>query len=223
MLKIENISFVRNGRTILKKAHLTAQPGDIIELRGGNGAGKSTLINIIAGLVTHDSGSISINGTDISKLCAHKRARFIGMVHQDPTAGTVGNLTVEENLALALLKGKSATFSNALKEVAASHLMTTFKTLFAGKDILHQPVKTLSGGQRQLLACVMATAHKPAILLLDEPTAALDAQATMQLISFVSAYTLANKAIVIMITHANKPHDAQAIMWQLDNGALTNA
>lgn len=223
MLKIENVSFVRNGRSILDKAHLTAQPGDIIELRGGNGAGKSTLINIIAGLVHQDSGSISINGTNISKLCAHKRARFIGMVHQDPTAGTVGNLTVEENLALALLKGKSATFSSALKEIHSSHLMATFKTLFAGKDILHQPVKTLSGGQRQLLACVMATAHKPAILLLDEPTAALDAQATMQLISFVSAYTRANKTIVIMITHANEVHDAEAIMWQLDNGALINA
>lgn len=220
MLKVQNISFKRNGRIILNNATVSAQPGDIVELRGSNGAGKSTLIKIIAGLINQDEGNILLNDTDISSLAAKERANLIGMVHQDPKVSTVGNLTVEENLALAYLKGRTASFLGALKELQNSELMKTFTTLFSNKDILHQQVKTLSGGQRQLLACVMALAKHPRVLLLDEPIAALDSAAASHLMSFVSSYAREHNIIVIIITHTHEPYDAETLKWHLDNGTV---
>ena len=95
-----------NEKVALHGVDLRLESGDFATVIGGNGAGKSTLLNSIAGVFPIDSGSIHINDTDITKMPEYKRAAFIGRVFQDPMLGTAGNMQIEENLLLALRRGK---------------------------------------------------------------------------------------------------------------------
>src|SRR5690625_3508897 len=111
MLKIDSIYknfFARksNERKALVDVSLHLNPGDFVTVIGSNGAGKSTLLNSISGRLIVDSGTISIEGKNVSRQPEHKRAKVVGRVFQDPMAGTAPNLTIEENLSLAYLRGK---------------------------------------------------------------------------------------------------------------------
>ncbi|TXK90294.1 ATP-binding cassette domain-containing protein, partial [Parageobacillus sp. SY1] len=111
MLKLKQITKVFNEGTIdekvaLQPINLTLAPGDFVTIIGSNGAGKSTMMNIISGRLFPDTGSVWINGKDVTALREHERARYIGRVFQDPLAGTAPNMTIEENLALAYNRTK---------------------------------------------------------------------------------------------------------------------
>ena len=106
MLKLENIHKTFHAGTVNQKIaldglSLTLNDGDFVTVIGGNGAGKSTLLNTIAGTFPVDSGSITIDGEDITDLSEEKRARFLGRVFQDPMMGTAADMWIEENMALA--------------------------------------------------------------------------------------------------------------------------
>ncbi|MBO5115914.1 MAG: ATP-binding cassette domain-containing protein, partial [Treponema sp.] len=114
MLKLVNISKTFNPGTItekraLKNINLELKEGDFVTVIGGNGAGKSTLLNLIAGVHLSDTGSIHLDGTDITMWKEHLRAKFLGRVFQDPMMGTAANMEIEENLALAYRRGKKRT------------------------------------------------------------------------------------------------------------------
>ena len=114
MLEIKNVHKTFNPGTVNEKTaldgvSLTLEDGDFVTVIGGNGAGKSTLLNAVAGTWLVDSGSISIDGVNVTRLSEHKRARFIGRVFQDPMMGTAATMQIEENLALALRRGKPRT------------------------------------------------------------------------------------------------------------------
>ena len=96
-----------NEKTALDGVSLTLKDGDFVSVIGGNGAGKSTLLNAVAGTWLVDSGTISIDGVNVTRLPEHKRAQFIGRVFQDPMMGTAATMQIEENLALALRRGKT--------------------------------------------------------------------------------------------------------------------
>ena len=98
-----------NEKTALDGVSLTLRDGDFVSVIGGNGAGKSTLLNAVAGTWLVDSGTISIDGVNVTRLPEHKRAQFIGRVFQDPMMGTAATMQIEENLALALRRGKRRT------------------------------------------------------------------------------------------------------------------
>ena len=177
MLKLSHISKTFNPGTVNEKTaipdlSLELERGDFVTIIGANGAGKSTLFNAICGSFLTDSGSIILDGEDITFQPEHKRAKRIGRLFQDPMRGTAPGMTIEENLALAA--GRGGWFA---------HITKTDRDLFRDRlaqldmgleDRLRQPVGLLSGGQRQALTLVMATIVPPKLLLLDEHTAALD-------------------------------------------------
>ena len=99
-----------NAKTALDDLSLTLHDGDFVTVIGGNGAGKSTMLNAVAGTFTVDSGSILLDGEDITRKPEHRRAADLGRVFQDPMMGTAGDMWIEENLALAARRGSRRTF-----------------------------------------------------------------------------------------------------------------
>jgi len=207
MLKLENVSKVFAPGSVNEKRALTGvtlhiKPGDFVTVIGGNGAGKSTLLNSVAGVFPIDGGKIIIDGTDISKMPEHKRAKYIGRVFQDPLLGTAAGMMIEENLALAARRGEAPGFSWAIKEEERGKFKTMLKELDLGlEDRLTTRVGLLSGGQRQALTLLMATLKKPKILLLDEHTAALDPKTAEKVLTLTRKVIARDNLTTLMITH----------------------
>ena len=176
MLKISHISKTFNPGTVNEKKALTdlslhLAPGDFVTIIGANGAGKSTLFNAIAGSFFTDSGSITLDGEDITFLPEYKRARRIGRLFQDPMSGSAPGMTIEENSPLPPDTADGSPMSVGRQRAFPRKASQLGMGL---EDRLRQPVGLLSGGQRQALTLMMATIILPKLLLLDEHTAALD-------------------------------------------------
>jgi putative ABC transport system ATP-binding protein len=176
---------------------------DFITVIGSNGAGKTTLLNVIAGVYPPErGGQIIINGRDVTNLSEHLRARYIGRVYQDPHIGTAAKMTVEENLSLALMRGKSRGLRIATNKKIRESFRSALVPLGLGlEDRLNVPVGTLSGGQRQALALVMTTISKPALLLLDEHIATLDPKTAQIVLELSEMIVQRDKMTTIMVTH----------------------
>ena len=211
MLRIEHISKTFNPGTVNEKTALSdlslhLKPGDFASIIGSNGAGKSTLLGAIAGSFIVDSGSIVLDGKDITFTPDHRRSRSIGRLFQDPLRGTAPSMTIEENLALAYLRSSEGTapFSRIRKkdkELFAQRL----KLLGMGlEDRMRQPVGLLSGGQRQALTLLMATLVTPKLLLLDEHTAALDPGTAEKVLELTRTIVADNRITCLMVTHNMK-------------------
>ena len=124
MLELKNICKTFNpgtinAKTALNNLSLTLADGDFVTVIGGNGAGKSTMLNAIAGVFPVDSGSILIDGQDVTKLPEHKRAALLGRVFQDPMMGTAPTMMIEENLALAARRGQRRGLKWASRRLSA--------------------------------------------------------------------------------------------------------
>ena len=182
MLRMCNITKTFNSGTVdervaLDHMDLTLQDGDFVTVIGGNGAGKSTMQNAICGTWQPDEGSIELDGVNVSGMPEYKRARYLGRVYQDPMMGTSAGMEIEENLALAVRRGKRHTLRLGIRRSEREDYRRRLKELGLGlEDRLTTKVGTLSGGQRQALTLLMATLQRPKLLLLDEHTAALDPQ-----------------------------------------------
>ncbi len=173
--------------------------GDFITIIGANGAGKSTLFNAVAGSFFTDSGSIELDGKDITFMPEHKRARSIGRLFQDPMRGSAPGMSIEENLAMAAKRG--GWFSHITK-VDRAMFRERLALLDMGlEDRLTQPVGLLSGGQRQALTLLMATIVPPKLLLLDEHTAALDPGTAEKVLELTKSIVANDKITCMMITH----------------------
>ena len=179
-LEIQDIHKVFNRGTINEKValngvNLNLNPGDFVTIIGGNGAGKSTTLNAIAGVWPIDSGKIIIDGTDITSLPEHKRAKYLGRVFQDPMTGTAATMDIEENMAIALRRGEKRTLRWGVSREDRELFREKLQTLGLGlEDRMTSKVGLLSGGQRQAITLLMAALKQPKLLLLDEHTAALD-------------------------------------------------
>jgi len=176
---------------------------DFITIIGSNGAGKTTLLNVIAGVYPPErGGKIIINGRDVTNLSEHLRAQYIGRVYQDPHIGTAAKMTVEENLSLALMRGKSRGLRIATNKKLRELFRSALAPLGLGlENRLNVPVGTLSGGQRQALALVMTTISKPALLLLDEHIATLDPKTAQIVLELSEMIVQREKMTTIMVTH----------------------
>ena len=210
MLEINNIIKTFNPGTVnekiaLRGVSLHLKPGDFVTVIGGNGAGKSTLMNTVAGVCPVDSGSISIDGVDVTALPEHKRAKFIGRVFQDPMMGTAASMQIEENLALASRRGKPRTLRPGITRTEREGYRQQLKILGLGlEDRLTAKVGLLSGGQRQALTLLMATLQKPKLLLLDEHTAALDPKTAAKVLEVTQRIVERDNLTTLMITHNMK-------------------
>ncbi len=207
MLDVQNVYKTFNPGTVNEKAalrgvSLTLNDGDFVTVIGGNGAGKSTLLNAVAGVWPVDSGSISIGGTDVTRLPEHKRARYIGRVFQDPMMGTAATMQIEENLALAARRGRKRTLRPGIGRDEREEYRELLKILDLGlEDRLTSKVGLLSGGQRQALTLLMATLVTPKLLLLDEHTAALDPATAEKVLELTRSMVAEHQITCLMVTH----------------------
>ena len=210
MLEIRNIHKTFNAGTVnekqaLRGVSLTLADGDFVTVIGGNGAGKSTLLNAVAGVWPVDEGSIVIGGADVTHLPEFKRAQYIGRVFQDPMMGTAATMQIEENLALAMRRGKSRSLRVGISKQEREEYKDLLKILDLGlEDRLTSKVGLLSGGQRQALTLLMATMNKPKLLLLDEHTAALDPKTALKVLTLSARIVEENHLTTMMITHNMK-------------------
>lgn len=192
-----------NENHVLKGIDLTVNSGDFITVIGGNGAGKSTLLNTISGSYPIDTGSILLDGHDVTNEETYKRARFISRVFQDARLGTASRLTIEENLALALKRGKKRGLSYGIKKEERELFRHELKLLDLNlENRLKMEVGLLSGGQRQALTLLMATIVTPKLLLLDEHTAALDPKTSEMVLDLTNKLVYEKKITTLMITHS---------------------
>ena len=191
-----------NEKTALNGLSLTLADGDFVTVIGGNGAGKSTLLNAVAGVWPIDSGSISIDGVDVTRLPEHKRAPYIGRVFQDPMLGTAATMQIEENLALAMRRGKPRTLRSGITRSEREEYREMLKVLDLGlEDRLTAKVGLLSGGQRQALTLLMATLQKPKLLLLAAHPAALDPKTAAKVLDTTERIVQRDRLTTLMITH----------------------
>ena len=210
MLKIDNVYKTFNPGTINEKKALQGvtlhlQAGDFVTVIGGNGAGKSTVLNMITGVYPVDSGTITVDGVDVTKMPDFKRAKYFGRVFQDPMMGTAADMQIEENLALALRRGKPRTLRPGITGKERAQFKELLKMLDLGlEDRLTSKVGLLSGGQRQAITLLMATLQNPKLLMLDEHTAALDPQTASKVLALTDKLVKSEQITTMMITHNMK-------------------
>jgi putative ABC transport system ATP-binding protein len=209
ILSISNVSVTYNRSSdqefrALQKLNLEMKAAEFVVLLGANGSGKSTLLNVLAGHTRPDSGagSIMLDGADITRKQSFKRSAQIGRVFQQPSDGIAAELSVLDNFRLAALRGYSrglrigttATFRKLVEERIAILGMGL-------EDKLDRAAGSFSGGQRQALSLLMATFNKPKLLLLDEPTAALDPKSAEIVFELACSIICEHQITAIMVTH----------------------
>ena len=210
MLQLTNITKTFNPGTITEKRALRGidlqiEDGDFITVIGGNGAGKSTLLNLIAGVHYTDTGSIVLDGKDLTGKPEYVRAKYLGRVFQDPMMGTAANMSIEENLAMAMRRGKRRGLAWHIKNEERDLYREKLALLDLGLDKRMQAkVGLLSGGQRQALTLLMSCLQKPKLLLLDEHTAALDPKTAKKVLELTEEFVTQDKLTTFMVTHNMK-------------------
>ena len=210
MLTITNVRKTFNKGTINEKKALNGinlhlESGDFVTIIGGNGAHKSTMLNMIAGVYPIDSGKIVIDGINISREPEHRRAKYIGRVFQDPMRGTAANMEIQENLAMALRRGKIRGLGWGIRNNEKDYYRTALAQLDLGLQTrMTSKVGLLSGGQRQALTLLMATLQKPKLLLLDEHTAALDPKTARKVLELTEKIVNEQELTALMVTHNMK-------------------
>ena len=190
-----------NEKVGLDNVNLEVRRGDFITVLGSNGAGKSTLFNAILGKFRLDSGTIVLDGEDITRQKDYQRALNIGCLYQNPLRGTAPNMTIEENLALAYTRKASRSFF-AVNRRDSAFFRDLLKDLDLGlEDRLKTQMGLLSGGQRQAASLLMATIAEPKLLLLDEHTAALDPATAEKVLALTKRIVSERGLTCLMITH----------------------
>jgi putative tryptophan/tyrosine transport system ATP-binding protein len=186
----------------LRGVDLALEAGDFVTIIGSNGAGKSTLLKSIAGMIPPDAGTIRLDGRDITPWPVHRRAAVIGRIAQDPSDSTCAAMTIEENLAMAQRRGMRRGLRRAVTAAAREGFAAALAPIGLGLETrLGVRVGTLSGGQRQALALLMATLAGARLLLLDEHLAALDPR-TADIVMALTAHVVAEQGLTtLMVTH----------------------
>ena len=179
--------------------------GDFITVIGSNGAGKSTLLNALAGSFMLDSGTITIDNFNVTRWPEYKRAKLIARVFQDPLLGTCPSATIEQNMALALRRGKRRGLGPGVRAGDRDLFTKELAKIGLGlEERLQDGVGLLSGGQRQALTMLMATLVRPEVLLLDEHIAALDPKTAGQILALTREIVAEQNLTTLMITHNMK-------------------
>ncbi len=214
MLEIKNVFKTFNKGTINEKValnglNLKLNEGDFCTVIGGNGAGKSTMLNAVSGVWPVDKGMIWLGDKDVTGLPEYKRAKYLGRVFQDPMMGTVADMEIIENLAIAARRGKKRSLRWGVTKAEREQYREMLAEFDLGlENRMSSKVGLLSGGQRQAITLLMATIQKPQVLLLDEHTAALDPKTAAKVLELSDKIIDENKLTALMVTH--NMHDAIA-------------
>ena len=188
--------------TLFDKFSIAFKEGEFVSIVGSNGSGKTTLLNIICGNEPIQSGKIIFDGKNITSLPVHKRAPFIGRVFQDPQKSTCSHLTIIENMALADNKGRRFDLARAVNKRNIDRYRTLLESCEMGlENRMNVPVGSLSGGQRQALALLLATMTDIRLLILDEHTAALDPKTAETVMVLTNKLVRESGLTALMVTH----------------------
>ncbi len=207
MLELNGINKTFNAGTADEKILFSdfsfkLNDGDFVGVIGSNGSGKTTMLNIISGDIEPDSGKVILDGDDITPQKNFNRANRIGRVFQNPSKGTCPSMTIWENLSIADNKGKPFGLSFGLNKQRRDFYCSQLELLGMGlENRLNTPAGSLSGGQRQALALIMATMKTPDLLLLDEHTAALDPKSSDTVMYLTQKVVSEKKITTLMVTH----------------------
>jgi putative ABC transport system ATP-binding protein len=191
-----------NEVVAINKVNLQINAGEFLVIVGSNGSGKTTLLNLVAGNTFTDSGTITMDSNNVTRLPEYKRSKWIARIFQNPMLGTAADLSIIDNFRLAALrtqpKGLYIGKNNHFKKQVRDKIATLGMGL---EDKVEQPIGTLSGGQRQALTLLMSVMDTCKILLLDEPTAALDPRSAENVLRIADGLINEYKLTAIMVTH----------------------
>lgn len=181
---------------------LSVAEKEFLVIVGSNGSGKTTLLNLIAGSILPGSGSIHIDGNDVTRLPDYKRSEWIARVFQNPLSGTAPDLSILDNFRLAAIRTKPKGLSIGINESFKKTVKEKIAMLGMGLEKkIEQPMGSLSGGQRQALTLLMSVMDSCKVLLLDEPTAALDPRSAEVVMQTADDLTQKFNLTTILITH----------------------
>ncbi len=227
MILLENISHVFNrGRSneviAIECVNMVIPDREFIVLVGSNGSGKSTLLNILAGTIIPTSGKVLIDGKDLTHAPDYRRSKFVARVFQNPTDGTASDLNILENFRLAALRNKSKNLVIGLNKKFETLVRDEIAELGLGlENKLYQSMGSLSGGQRQALCLLMAVMTDLKVLLLDEPTAALDPKSAEIVLSTADKLVRKHEITTVMVTHhLREAHDYGDRVVQMQDGNI---
>jgi putative tryptophan/tyrosine transport system ATP-binding protein len=207
MISLQHITKVfnkdkANEVTALDDVSLQINKNEFVVIVGTNGSGKTTLLNIIEGAEIPTAGTVEINGIDVTQLPEYKRSRWIARVFQNPHNGTAPDLTILDNFRLAALRTKSKKMIIGTDTAFKKQVQEKIASLGMGlENKISQPIGNLSGGQRQALTLLMSVMDETDILLLDEPTAALDPKSALLIMKLTDQLTKDSGITTILITH----------------------
>ena len=197
MIQVKNITKGYNGEEVLHGVSLSIEKGEFVSIMGESGSGKSTLLSIIGGFLLADSGEVLLNGESISsmseKTLAKLRCTKLGFVFQGYKL--IPTLTVRDNIMLPALLGGGveselvAYLEKITDQLEISHILKKFPD-------------ELSGGQCQRVAIARALLYKPELIVLDEPTAALDSEMEAKVMSFLVKINKELGTTVLQVTHS---------------------
>jgi len=186
----------------LSGLNLQVERGEFAVIIGSNGSGKSTLLNLLAGSIRPSEGSVFIGGRDVSRLPEYRRSPYLARVFQNPLQGTASELSVLENFRLAAIRTSSKTLKTGISEAFRQQVRDRVGMLGMGlEDKLGQAMGTLSGGQRQALSVLMCVMDNVDVLLLDEPTAALDPRSAEVVLKTAADLIKTLGLTALMVTH----------------------
>jgi lipopolysaccharide export system ATP-binding protein len=192
-LKADNLKKRYKSRTVVQDVSLEVQSGEVVGLLGPNGAGKTTCFYMMVGLVQLDGGSISLDGTEISRFPIHRRAR-LGLSYLPQEMSVFRRLTVQENVQAVL----------ELQDLTESEIEDRLENLLRELNIAHlrdNPALSLSGGERRRVEIARALATRPSFILLDEPFAGVDPIAVLDIQKIIGF--LKERGIGVLITDHN--------------------
>jgi len=191
-----------NQVNAIKGIDLDISAGEYVIIVGSNGSGKSTLLNLVAGSILPSSGHIRIDSTDVTKLPDYRRGRWIARVFQNPLSGTAPELSILDNFRLAALRTRLKGFGIGINDAFKKQVQEKIALLNMGlENKTDQLMGSLSGGQRQALTLLMSVMDTCKILLLDEPSAALDPRSADLVMSTADKLIKEFQLTAILVTH----------------------